>query len=179
MKLQKARRRTDGSRGSYVWPLGAVVGLLGLSLIAYGEGKLHGEHSGPERMQASGDSGMRFTDARRQAEEFIGYDRSIVLTREQREVMEEALSAIPAPCCAQYSIATCCCPCNLARSTWGLAKRLITREHATVTQVRAVASEWLRFSNPAGYTGDACFTKGCERAFDRNGCGGMDEQHVR
>jgi hypothetical protein len=80
---------------------------------------------------------------------------------------------------AQYSIATCCCPCNLAKSTWGLSKSLIANQHANATQVRAAASAWLQFTNPEGYTGDACFTKGCNRSFERNGCGGMDEGHIQ
>lgn len=122
---------------------------------------------------------VSFTDARRQAAEFIAYDHTITLTAEQQKVMDVALSAIPAPCCAAYSIATCCCPCNLAKSTWGLSKLLIAKQHATAAQVKATASEWLRFTNPSGYTGDACFTKGCNRPFAANGCGGMDERHVQ
>jgi hypothetical protein len=129
--------------------------------------------------QAPPKSLISFTDARRQAAEFIAYDHAITLTTEQQKVMEAALSTIPAPCCAVYSIATCCCPCNLAKSTWGLSKFLIAKQQATAAQVKAAASEWLRFTNPGGYTGDACFTKGCNRPFAANGCGGMDERHVQ
>lgn len=121
---------------------------------------------------------VRFTDARQQAAEFIAHDRTIVLTAEQKEVMDEALATIPAPCCAKYSIATCCCPCNLAKSAWGLAKLLITRHHATAPEVKSAALEWLQFTNPGGYAGAACFTGGCERPFDRDGCGGMRESHI-
>ncbi len=63
---------------------------------------------------------------------------------------------------------------NLAKSTWGLSKFLIANQHANVSQVKTAASDWLQFSNPDGYTGDACFTKGCNRSFERNGCGGME-----
>jgi len=130
------------------------------------------ETSGPARAP------YRFSEARQQAAEFIAHDRSITLSPEQQAIMKQGLSSIPAPCCSQFSIATCCCPCNLARSTWGLAKLLITRERADSTRVAAVATEWLRFSNPHGYTGDACFQGGCERPFELNGCGGMHENHV-
>lgn len=123
--------------------------------------------------------GIAFIDARRQAAEFIAYDHAIVLTPEQKKIMDEALSSIPAPCCAQYSIATCCCPCNLAKATWGLSKFLIAKQHYDVTEVNAAATEWLRFINPVTSTGNACVTGGCERPFSQNGCGGMDDQHVR
>jgi hypothetical protein len=117
---------------------------------------------------------IRFTDSRKQAAEFIRYDRTIKLTPEQQKIMQGALSSMPAPCCAEYSMATCCCPCNLAKSVWGLSKVLITKYHYGVKQVEAGAREWLAFTNPAGYSGNACFTGGCSRSFDHNGCGGMD-----
>ncbi|WP_428298380.1 c-type cytochrome [Hyphomicrobium sp.] len=41
-----------------------------------------------------------------------------------------------------------------------MAKFLITRQRADVTQVRAAVDEWIRFVNPGGYSGDACFTRG-------------------
>ena len=179
MKSQKARRKAEKTRTSYLWAIGALFGVFAWSLVAYGKGPLDGKASVPESPQASGNDTVKFTDAHRQAAEFIAYDNSIVLSPEQKKVMDEALSSIPAPCCAQYSIATCCCPCNLAKSTWGLSKSLIANQHANVTQVRAAASAWLQFTNPDGYTGDACFTKGCNRSFERNGCGGMDEGHIQ
>ena len=131
------------------------------------------------RRWESGIPGIRFADARRQAVEFISYDSTITLTPEQQAVMSAALSAIPAPCCDGNSIGTCCCPCNLAKSTWGLSKLLITERQASTENVRAAATAWLQFTNPAGYTGNACFTGGCGRAFDRNGCGGMNAAHVQ
>jgi hypothetical protein len=121
---------------------------------------------------------IRFTDAQRQATEFIAYDQATTLTPGQQSIMQQGLSAVPAPCCAQYSIATCCCPCNLARSVWGLSKMLITQHHADAALVKTAANQWLQFSNPHGYSGDACFTGGCNRPFEQNGCGGMDGAHV-
>ncbi len=131
-----------------------------------------------DRVQPTGESAVRFTDAHRQAAQFISYQKSIVLTAQQQAVMDKALSGIRAPCCSAFSIATCCCPCNLAKAVWGLSKFLIAEHHADASQVGDAVTEWLRFTNPNGYTGDACFTGGCKRPFDKNGCGGMDEQHV-
>ena len=65
---------------------------------------------------------IRFTNAPKQAAEFIAANGAIDLSPTQKSVMQEALSKIVAPCCADYSMATCCCPCNLAKSTWGLSK---------------------------------------------------------
>lgn len=116
-----------------------------------------------------------FEDSRRQAAEFIRYDDAIVLDARQQQIMTEALSTIPAPCCAKFSLATCCCPCNLARSSWGLAKHAIVDQQASVVEVRALVEDWVRFiGGKDGHSGDACFTGGCNRPFADNGCGGMD-----
>lgn len=157
-----------------------VIGVIALGVIGYGDASLYGAESTSGPSGAKAESGVhRFSDARSQAAEFIAYESSLALTPEQSTIMNEALSSIPAPCCKEYSIATCCCPCNLAKSAWGLSKVLITRDHATAPQVSAAVREWLQFTNPRGYTGDACFTDGCDRAFDKNGCGGMNGAHVR
>jgi hypothetical protein len=113
-----------------------------------------------------------------QAPQLIAYYHAIRLTPEQEQMKHEALSSIPAPCCSNFSIATCCCPCNLAKSVWGLAHHLIAERRYDVPAVRQAVVDWLASSNPNGYSGDACFTGGCQRAFSQNGCGGMDEQHV-
>ena len=118
-------------------------------------------------------------DAASQSAEFIGYNRSIVLTAAQRRVRDKALSAIPAACCSKFSAATCCCPCNLAKSVWGLSNVMIARERATVAEVQAAARQWLTFVNGRGFTGDVCDTPGgCGRNFSNNGCGGMDERNL-
>ncbi len=113
-----------------------------------------------------------------QAARFILYNRSIVLSDAQQKLMNEALSSIPAPCCAKFTLATCCCPCNLAKSVWGLSKHLIAEQHYTAPQVRSAVLKWLWSSNPRGYNGDACFTGGCNRSFENNGCGGMKEGQI-
>jgi len=130
------------------------------------------------RPDAPAAAAIQFSDARRQAGEFIGYYHSIVLSAEQEAIEAEALSAIPAPCCSNVSIATCCCPCNLAKSAWGLARLLIAQQGYSAQQVRATVEDWLRFSNPRGYSGNACYTHGCSRPFDHDGCGGMDEKRI-
>jgi hypothetical protein len=113
--------------------------------------------------------------SREETERFLAYERAIQLTPEQEAVRVAALDALPAPCCKEFSAATCCCPCNMARSTWGLAKHLIVHEGAGVERVRAAAAAWHRAINPAGFSGDVCATGGCGRAFAHNGCGGMGE----
>lgn len=100
------------------------------------------------------------------------------LPPELKKVRDEVLSKIPAPCCAKFSAATCCCPCNLAKSIWGLSNTMLVRHKANPKQLREAVLEWIRVNNRAGWTGDACFTGGCGRAFAKNGCGGMDDQQI-
>lgn len=119
-----------------------------------------------------------FTDVRAQAEEFIGYYRSIKLTPEQERIKVEALSTIPAPCCSEYSLATCCCPCNMAKSAWGMAAWLITEKGYDAGQVRQAALDWIEFINPDGFTGTSCSKGGCMRPFAHDGCGGMKESEL-
>jgi len=122
---------------------------------------------------------MKFFDAPSQAAEFIGYSRSITLTPAQQKVREKALRAMAAPCCKEFPLATCCCPCNLAKSAWGLANYLVARKSATADQVTDAVGGWLAFVNPNGFTGDACDSAGgCARRFAHNGCGGMDERNL-
>ena len=151
---------------------------LGVSLLILGAplcAALALEHAASSRSAAP----LRFFDAPSQAAEFIGYNRSIVLNAEQRRVRDNALSAIPAACCSKFSAATCCCPCNLAKSVWGLSNVMIVREHANATEVQAAARQWLKFVNGHGFTGDVCDTAGgCGRKFSNNGCGGMDERNL-
>lgn len=119
-----------------------------------------------------------FDGSPQEAARFIEYYNTIQLTPEQERIKEDALTSIPAPCCSDFSIATCCCPCNLAKSVWGLAHHLIANEQYDAGTVGKTVRDWLEASNPAGFSGDACFTGGCERAFADNGCGGMDERHI-
>jgi hypothetical protein len=156
-----------------------ALAVVGLSLAIYLGLSRRAATSGLRPLRLVAGQALDFAEPRQRAAELISYDRSIALSAAQQRVMSEALSSIPAPCCAKFSIATCCCPCNLAKSTWGLAKVLIARQQASASQVKDAARQWLEFTNSAGYRGDACFTGGCERPFDHNGCGGMNEEHLR
>lgn len=173
------RNYTKPRKKTYAWHIAAPLGVFTLVLLAYQTGAFSREAIAPEATQPAGSHASDFGDLRRQAAQFIAYDDLIVLNPEQKMVMDEALKPIPAPCCSDHSIATCCCPCNLAKSTWGLSKSLIKNQHADVAQVRAAVLAWLQSTNPAGYTGDACFKQGCNRSFENNGCGGMNKAHVQ
>ncbi|RMH19471.1 MAG: hypothetical protein D6696_10490 [Acidobacteria bacterium] len=118
-----------------------------------------------------------FTDVRAQTAEFIGYESSIELTAEQEAIKKEALTAIPAPCCSDNTAYTCCCPCNMSRSVWGLSNYLIAERGYGVEELRAKVEEWIDFINPQGFSGDVCYTGGCNRPFAKNGCGGMSPSH--
>lgn len=127
---------------------------------------------------AADSAAIDFSGAREETEQFIRYYQTIELTPEQERTKVEALSTIPAPCCADNSLATCCCPCNLAKAAWGMAAHLITEEGYGVEEVRQAALDWLAAANPGGFTGDACYSGGCRRPIDHNGCGGMSARHV-
>ena len=122
---------------------------------------------------------IRFFDAASQSAEFIGYSRSITLTPEQKQVREKALSSMPAACCDKFSQATCCCPCNLAKTVWGLSNYMIARQNANAAQVETAVKGWLKFVNPKGFTGNICDSAGgCGKSFSTDGCGGMDERNL-
>ena len=125
-----------------------------------------------------GDDRLKFRNVRVQAEQFIDDYNAIRLTPAQDRVQAEALDSIPAPCCKDYSMKTCCCPCNLAKSVWGLSHFLIAKKGYAAPEVKRAVIGWLAFVNQKGFTGNACFTGGCKRPFAQNGCGGMDEAHV-
>ena len=109
---------------------------------------------------------------------FMAYDKQIRLTAEQAEIKRTALSALPAPCCSDNSAETCCCPCNLARSVWGLSKHLIANEQRSVAEVQEAVQGWIKSINPDGYSGDVCYTGGCPKPFKQNGCGGMNGNNL-
>ncbi len=155
-------------RGKMRWLIGAAVAaatILGLSALSQDGGSAVA-------------SPIKFTDVQAQTREFIGYNESIKLTPEQELIKREALSRIKAPCCSDNSAYTCCCPCNMAKSWWGLAHHLIVNEGAGADEVQAAVEAWIEFINPDGFSGNACYTGGCIRPFHRNGCGGMDENHL-
>lgn len=122
----------------------------------------------------AGEDSIQFSDAKQQTVEFMRYNDTIELTPAQEEVKKTALSAIPAPCCSDNTSYTCCCPCNMAKSIWGLSAYLIADKGLGADAVQAKVEAWIDFINPDGFSGDVCYTAGgCGRAFADNGCGGM------
>lgn len=119
-----------------------------------------------------------FQDVRAQTKQFIAWSDSIRLTPEQEKIKEEVLSSIPTTCCSKFSMLTCCCACNMAKTIWGLSNHMLAHEGADAKRLRAAVLEWTRFIGPKGFTGDACFKGGCARPFTDNGCGGMDSEKV-
>lgn len=117
---------------------------------------------------------LTLREVRAKAEKYIDDWNAITLNAAQARVKAEALKAIPAPCCSDYTMLTCCCPCNLARSVWGISHYLIARKGYTAPQVKREVLRWLEAINPAGFSGNACSNGGCKRPFSRNGCGGME-----
>ncbi len=117
-------------------------------------------------------------DARSLAALYIHYYKTIPLTVVQARIKDEALASIPAPCCSDNSIKTCCCPCNLAKATWGLTHYLIAEKNYKVQQVRQTVLDWIQHTNPKGYSGNACYIGRCAKPFAKNGCGGMNDRHI-
>jgi len=113
-----------------------------------------------------------FTDVRLQAPEFLSYYDSITLSPEQEKIKNEVLSAMSAPCCVD-PLSTCCCPCNLAKTVWGLSNFLIVKHGYNAEQLEDAIYRWLSFTNKNGYTGVACYEGRCEFPFEQDGCGGM------
>ncbi len=107
------------------------------------------------------------------------YEKFHDLTPEQEALRVAGLENIKAPCCAEYSAATCCCPCNLAKALWGFTKKMILEDQATAGQIQVEAEAWLANISVEEFTGDACFDGGCGRSMRHNGCGGMQEEDVR
>ncbi len=124
---------------------------------------------------------------------FLQYYTQYTLTAEQETIKREALTPLAAPCCDDNPMYTCCCPCNLAKTVWGLSARLIVVEGFDAAQVREAALQWMRFTrrdyykareleqqslNPRTfgvYAGNSCYEGRCELPFRQGGCGGMGE----
>lgn len=122
--------------------------------------------------EVSRSAGRASDDLRPWTEELIGYSEKVVLTADQERVKAEALASIKAPCGDRNSLAVRCCPCNLGKSIVGLANHLIA-EGADAPRVREAVLDWIRRTNPSGYSGAACDRKRCDQPFRKDGCGGM------
>jgi hypothetical protein len=55
---------------------------------------------------------------------------------------------------------------------------MIAEQGASAETVREKVQEWIRFTNPDGYSGRACYTGGCGRPFAQDGCGGMNADQL-
>ncbi len=126
-------------------------------------------------------------------QQFIDYHEAAALTPEQESIMRNALLPLKAPCCDDNPMSTCCCPCNLARSVWGLSSYLIVEKNYGADQVRESALQWLRFIHSDYYViqelrnrgidpgtyglshENPCYVGECELPFVGGGCGGMGE----
>lgn len=116
-----------------------------------------------------------FNDLQKQTCEFLGYYHSIQLSAAQEQVKKNVLSSMPAVCCKDYSMHTCCCTCNFSKALWGLSNYLIAKRNADEAQLKQAVLDWVAFTKPNGYTGDGCYKGLCGNPFHANGCGGMDE----
>lgn len=132
----------------------------------------------PKRTVSALGGKLVFNDVATQSRQFMGYSHTIELTPEQEAVKAEVLKAMPAACCSGSSAYTCCCPCNLSKTLWGLSNYVIATKGANAAQLKEVVDAWIGFTNPNGYSGNACYSGGCGRAFDHNGCGGMEEEKL-
>lgn len=150
-----------------------------LALAAVGLALLVTLGPGSQDSEVAADWGVIAPDtARAQAQQFIQDWRSIELSAEEERTKVRALERIPAPCCDDNPISTCCCPCNLAKAVWGMSARLIAHEGAGADEVERQVRGWLEGINPDGWAGDACYEGRCDRPFHVDGCGGMDERMI-
>ena len=101
---------------------------------------------------ASGDL-LDFSDPQARTADFIRLYDEIELTEEQEKIKFDALSVIPAACCSDNSAYTCCCPCNLSRSLWGLSAWLITEQGADADTVRSEVQRWYAAVNSNEFPG--------------------------
>ena len=119
-----------------------------------------------------------FDGGREETARFVAWNAAISLTPEQEAVRVAALKALPAPCCKEFTADECCCPCNMAKATWGLAKHLIAIEGRGTEEVRSTVAAWHHAINPEGFAGDSCATGKCNLPFRHDGCGGMDGKNL-
>lgn len=147
--------------------LGIALGVVLVAAVSGSQWLLRPGAEPPARSAGGSD------ELRQRAEELIGYSETVILTADQERVKAEALASIKAPCGDRNSLAVRCCPCNLGKSIVGLANHLIAREGADAPRVREAVLDWIRRTNPSGYSGAACDRKRCDQPFRKDGCGGM------
>ena len=178
-----SRRANDRYDWLYAW--GAVLAACVLFTFPYFLSRV--EMPGPPAvvqapveqptMTALGDT-LVFRDRLAQSREFMGYYHTIELTEQQEAIKKEVLGAMPAACCSGSTAYTCCCPCNLSKTIWGLSNYVIAKHAADAKQLRGVVDTWMAFVNPNGYSGNACYQGGCNGSLSGGGCGAMSEDKL-
>ena len=178
-----SRRANDKYDWLYAW--GAVLAVCVLFTFPYLLSRV--DMSGPpqvvqaavERPVVTALGGtLVFRDPTAQSREFMGYYHTIELTDEQEAIKKEVLGAMPAACCSGSTAYTCCCPCNLSKTIWGLSNYVIAKHGADATQLRAAVDAWMGFVNPNGFRGNACYQGGCDSSISGGGCGAMQEEKL-
>ncbi|MFQ5458047.1 MAG: hypothetical protein ACE5FC_06310 [Myxococcota bacterium] len=149
----------------------AVVAAISLAGPMAGA-RAAGDENGPRTGQSP-----EFEGSRSEAARFMSYYRTIHLTPEEKAFRDRALGTMPAPCCGNFSMATCCCACNLARSVWGLSNHLI-KQGKGEKAARAGVKAWLGALSPQGHSGNVCPTGGCNASLASGACGGMNEERL-
>lgn len=109
---------------------------------------------------------------------YITYYKTIELTDSQKSLKDRALKKIKAPCCKDRTMDTCCCPCNLAKSVWGLSAYLITKENVNENQLILAVNNWIKISHQGKIAGDSCYKGHCTLPVHKDGCGGMDDKNI-
>ena len=150
------------------------IGLITLAALVIGLGSHADQAKDPGDAWLAGE----FKGTEDEVLALMGHYEAIKLTPEQEKIRREALGPVPAACCSNFSMATCCCECNLSRSLWGLSKYLIVEKEADALQVRDAVTKWIAVLNPEGYEGNTCNTGRCNLPFDKDGCGGMNKHRL-
>ena len=181
MSRQESNRRTDG-----IYAFSAALCVLVLFTFPYLLSRVEmpgppqpEQIAAPERASVTALGGtLVFRDPAAQSREFMGYYHTIDLTPEQEAIKKEVLGAMPAACCSGSTAYTCCCPCNLSKTIWGLSNYAIAKHGADATQLHAAVDAWMGFINPDGFRGNACYQGGCEGSISGGGCGAMTEEKL-
>lgn len=192
-------KRILGPTGWRRWWWGFLLGLAAVAVGWAGEGDTLAQLRAELIPQAGAETAYGIPLSWDNAQTFADWFYEIQLAPEQAVVVEEALKTIPAPCCDDNSVFSCCCTkngriCNLTRSARGLAQWLVSQRGYGVEEVRAAVEEWLRFLKPDYYLAralesqgldpadhglaaheayESCYQGQCEAPLDAGGCGGM------
>ena len=186
--MRKQQKKQDRALSPVVIVIGVILaGFVGWSLYAFRQSAMNrARHEAQAAPLAAGTrpdvtllgGKLVFSDVAAQSREFIGYYSSIQLTPQQEAIKREVLASMPAACCSDSNAYTCCCPCNLSKTVWGLSNHVLTHYGASAGELRHVVRAWYAYTNPNGYTGDSCYTGRCDSAPHANGCGGMKESNL-